>query len=55
LDKESKHHDPQARHRHELAEPPWELKKLKSPRAADGVAERWDTAKVRKSDHVSEN
>jgi len=28
VDKESKHHDPRARHRHELAEPPRELKKL---------------------------
>jgi hypothetical protein len=41
-DKESNHHDPRARHRHELAEPP-----------PDGVASSAGiTATVRKSDHV---
>jgi hypothetical protein len=37
-EREANQHDPQARHRRELAEPSPEPKKLKSPTGADGVA-----------------
>jgi hypothetical protein len=52
-DKESNHHDPRARHRHELAEPPQKPKKLSHREQRTAFASSAATAAtVRKSDRV---
>ena len=52
-DKESNHHDPRARHRHELAEPPPKPKKLSQREQRTALrAGAGTTATIKKSDRV---